>query len=44
MVWSSFISSLKDKLGFDQTADFNTYEETLSAGIDKAIELLKEKK
>ena len=40
MVWSSFICSLKDKSGFVQTADFNTYEETLSAGIDKVIQFL----
>lgn len=42
IVWSSFICSLKDKLGFDQTADFDTYEQALSAGIESVIELLKQ--
>lgn len=41
IIWSSFICLLKDKLGFDQAATFNSYEQALSAGIDKALELLK---
>lgn len=40
--WSSFICLLKDKLGYDQTATLSSYEQALSAGIDKALELLKE--
>lgn len=41
IVWCSFICLLKDKLGYNQTATFDTYEQALSAGIDKVLELLK---
>ena len=40
MVWSSFICN--DKLRFDQTADFNSYEQALSKGLDIAIEILEQ--